>query len=73
MAIAVVTEPVIGAFCVSVDGGSRIIKCESRDAAENLCGVFEMVYSMGQRKSRHEIREALGLHTWGGTVTCKDN
>jgi len=72
MAIARINEPVIGAFVVHIDGDSRLIKCASREEAEHIISCVEYVEVLVERRTKRTIRNAFGLHDWGGGVTVKD-
>lgn len=70
----VVVSSVAGAGAtVHVDGDNRRIKCETIDQANHIASCLEYALHKGRSDAKREVRNALGIHDWGGRLSHRES
>jgi hypothetical protein len=49
-----------------------MMKCRSEEMARHIAQMMNIAHAAGARGARAQMREALGIETWGGDVRCRD-
>ena len=49
-----------------------MMKCKSEEMARHIANVMSIAYARGVKDARREMREALGISSWGGDMKCTD-